>query len=257
MRQANRDLGDRLRRSADPGAFHEDELSGLPEPVARYFRAAITPGAPLARAADLEMRGRLNLNGRWLRFRSHEVLAPHDGFVWRARVAGVIAGSDHYVDGRGQMEWRLFGAVRVAHGEGPDIARSAAGRAAGEAVWVPTTLLPRFGVAWDATSEHDLHARWSIGDVEVTLHLRVDVDGLLEWVRLDRWGDPDQTGTWGMHPFGFEVTATRRFGSFSIPAVGIAGWFHGTERWPDGQFFECDLTSLEPIGETGAREVRP
>ncbi len=238
----------RLRRPADPGAFDDDELSGLPEPVARYLRAAIAPGAPLARAADLDMRGRLKLNGRWLRFHAREVLAPHEGFVWRARVAGVVAGSDRCVDGHGQMDWKLLGLVRVADADGDDIARSAAGRAAGEAVWVPTALLPRFDVIWDATSAHDLHARFTIDGAEVTAHLRIDDAGHLEWVRLDRWGDPDQTGEWGMHPFGFQVTETRRIGPFSIPAAGIAGWFHGTDRWADGQFFTCDITSLEPVG---------
>lgn len=151
------------------------------------------------------MRGRLRLNGRWLRFRAHEVLAPHDGFVWRARVAGIIAESDRCVDGHGQMGWKLLGVARVAHAEGDDVPRSAAGRAAGEAVWVPTSLLPRFGVGWDITSEHDLHAQLTVDGADVTLHLRVDDDGHLEWVRFDRWGDPDQTGEWGMHPFGFQV----------------------------------------------------
>ncbi len=94
-----------LHHPAAPGEFGEDELVGLPEPVARYFRVAITPGAPLARAAEIEMRGRLKLNGRWLRFRAHEVLSPHDGFVWRARVAGLVAGSDRLVDGHGTGRW--------------------------------------------------------------------------------------------------------------------------------------------------------
>lgn len=61
-------------------------------------------------------------------------------------------------------------------------------------------------------------------------------------------GDPDQTGNWGMQPFGFQVTETRRIGQFSIPAAGTAGWFHGTDRWTSGQFFECDITSLDPVG---------
>ncbi|MEO6988280.1 MAG: DUF6544 family protein, partial [Aquihabitans sp.] len=128
-----------------------------------------------------------------------------------------------------------------------DVTRSAAGRAAGEAVWVPTSLLPRFGVSWDATSEHDLQAGLTIDGADVTLHMRIDDEGHLERVRLDRWGDPDETGTWGLHPFGFQVTETRRFGPFSIPAVGTAGWFHGTDRWASGQFFECDITSLKPV----------
>jgi hypothetical protein len=40
-------------------AFSDGELDDLPEPVRRYFRAAIAPGAPLAACARLGMRGRI------------------------------------------------------------------------------------------------------------------------------------------------------------------------------------------------------
>jgi hypothetical protein len=81
------------------------------------------------------------------------VLNPHHGFVWAARAAGVIAGSDRYLDGQGsldgqgRMDWKLLGLVTVAHADGQDVSRSAAGRAGAEAVWLPTALLPRFGGA--------------------------------------------------------------------------------------------------------------
>ncbi len=84
--------------------------------------------------------------GRWLPFRARETLTPQHGFLWAARVAALIAGSDHYVDGSGRMDWKMVGVVRVMHADGPDVSRSGAQRAAAEAVWVPTALLPRFDV---------------------------------------------------------------------------------------------------------------
>lgn len=241
------DLEGRLRVPAAPGSFLDGELTGLPDPVMRYFHAAIAPGAPLARAATLAMQGRLKLNGRWMPLRARQVLAPHQGLVWRARVAGVITGSDRLAEGHGVMDWKLLGLFPVAHDEGEDIARSAAGRGAGEAMWLPTALLPRFGVRWDATGDNDLTAFLSGNGVDTTLHLHTDRHGHPEWVRFDRWGDPDQTGTWGLHPFGFQVTGTRTFGPLTIPSSGSAGWFHGTDRWLDGEFIRCDITALDPV----------
>ena len=101
-----------------PGAFSDGELDGLPEPVRRYFRAAIAPSAPLAASARLRMRGRIKL-GLWLPFRARQVLAPHRGFVWAARVAGIISGSDQYIDGSGWMQWKLLGLVPIVRAEGP------------------------------------------------------------------------------------------------------------------------------------------
>lgn len=57
------------------------------------------------------MRGSIRLGGRWLAFRAREVRAPHRGFVWAARVGGVMAGSDHYTDGQGAMSWKLLGLI--------------------------------------------------------------------------------------------------------------------------------------------------
>lgn len=49
------------------GVFTDEELDGLPEPAARYSRAAIAPGTPLAQTARITMRGRIKLK-KWLRF---------------------------------------------------------------------------------------------------------------------------------------------------------------------------------------------
>jgi hypothetical protein len=100
------------------------------------------------------------------------------------------------------MRWRLLGLVPVMAADGPDLSRSAAGRVVGEAMWVPTALLPRFGVSWSATDDHHLTARWRIDSHEAALELALD----------------DQ---------------------------GRAGWFYGTDRWPEGEFFRYQLTSME------------
>lgn len=64
-------------------------------------------------------------------------------------------------------------------------------------------------------------------------------------VSFDRWGDPDSTGTWAYHPFGFEVTGWTTFGPVTIPAAGRAGWHYGTQRWAEGEFFRCRITHHE------------
>jgi hypothetical protein len=126
--------------------------------------------------------------------------------------------------------------------DGPDLSRSAAGRAAGEAMWVPTALLPRFGVDWSAADDRHLTARWRIDATQVELHLVVDAEGRLRAGVFQRWGDPDQTGTWSLH----------RFGGVSVPSTGRAGWFYGTDRWRQGEFFRYRITSLQLIADPGA-----
>jgi hypothetical protein len=157
----------------------------------------------------------------------------------------VVGGFDRYVGGEGQMRWRLLGLVPVMAADGPDLSRSAAGRVVGEAMWVPTALLPRFGVDWSAADDHHLSARWRVDTYEAALELVVDDQGWLRESVFQRWGDPDRTGSYGLHPCGGEVTAYASFGGVSVPARGRAGWFYGTNRWAEGEFFRYQLTSLE------------
>jgi hypothetical protein len=246
-RRRIRALERRLSIGSAPGQLTEDELDTLPEAARRYFAHAMAPGAPLAQAARVRMRGQLKLGARWLPFRAHEVLAPRAGFVWAARVAGLVTGSDHYVDADGALDWKLLGLIRVMHASGPDVARSAAGRGAAEGVWVPSALLPRFGVDWSSETDDHIVANYRIDDVDLELHCRLDAEGRLRSITFDRWGDPDETGSYGQHPFGVEVTGYDAFGPYAVPSAGRAGWFPHSDRWPESVFFRYQLTHYQPV----------
>jgi hypothetical protein len=233
-----------------PGNFTESELHGLPAPVASYLRSAVAVGTPLALTARINMRGRIKI-GRWVPFRAIEILSPHLGFVWAARAAGIISGSDRFVEGDGGMDWKLAGLLPVMRSAGPEISRSAAERAAAEAVWIPTALLPRFGVDWSTTGDRQISARYRIADYPVRIDYSLTDDCRIRSVRFDRWGDPDGTGTFGVHVFGGEFTAHTAFDGVTIPSEGRLGWHYGTDRWGEGEFFRYRITNLELV--TGRR----
>ena len=211
----------------------------------RYLATAIAPGTPRHTSARLRMRGSIKV-GRWLPFRARQVLSPHDGFVWAARAAWLIAGSDRYLDGAGALEWKLAGLVTVARAEGPDVARSAAGRAGAEGIWLPTALLPRFGVRWAAPAHDRVTAAFAVGETPLELELRLDAAGRVVSLAFDRWGDPGGDGAFAWHRFGGEVTGYARFGGLTIPSAGRLGWFWGTDRWDEGEFFRYRITELRP-----------
>ena len=232
-----------------PTVFTPAELRGLDEPVRRYFRAAVVPGTPLFSAARIEMRGQIKV-GRWIPFRATEMLAPRSGFLWRARAAGIITGSDRYVERQGEMRWRLAGFPLLSAG-GPDVARSAVGRVGAEGLWVPTALLPRFGVEWQATSANEIVGRFDIDDVPVEVCHRLTASGELTATSVSRWGDPDGGQHFDWHPFGGSVRAPRTWAGLTVPSEGSVGWFPGTDRWPEGEFFRYRLTGLQPFQRPG------
>jgi hypothetical protein len=109
----------------------------------------------------------------------------------------------------------------------------------------------RFGVGWTAADDRHVTATLCLDGVEVDLHYVLEDDGRISWVVLDRWGDSDRTESWGWYPFGGEVTGYRTFGGVTVPSVGRVGWFYGTDRWSQGEFFRFQLSALElsaPLG---------
>jgi len=72
-------------------------------------------------------------------------------------------------------------------------------------------------------------------------------------VVFDRWGDPDETGSWAWHPFGGEITGYRSFaGGLTIPSAGRFGWRFGTDRWAEGEFFRYEITKLQTASTDGS-----
>jgi hypothetical protein len=241
-------LGGWERRLASrvEGRFTEAEIRDLPEPVQRHLIMAIRPGTEITAAAAMTMHGNLKL-GRWLPFRARQVLNPHEGFIWAARVAGLIVGSDRYLDGTGGMDWKVAGLLPVAHEEGPDVSKSAAGRGGAEAIWIPTALLPRFGASWSAADDSHISVCHTLGVTPIEARYTLDSDGRIKSVVFDRWGDPDKTGTFDWYLFGGEIADYRTYDGLSIPSAGRFGWHFGTDRWPEGEFFRYEVTSLRPL----------
>ncbi|MGY1770909.1 DUF6544 family protein [Blastococcus sp. SYSU D00813] len=218
-------------------------VAGLPAAARRWLTHAVAPGTPLWPSVVLDMRGEIRL-GAWRPFTATQVLAPPNGFVWAAtaRFAGLrVAGFDRYSSGSGQMDWRLGGVVPVMRASGPDVTRSAAGRLAGEAALAPTTAL---GAAWTAGADDgSAVARWRIGDQDESAEFTVGPDGRLVGVVMQRWGDPGGE-PFGRYPFGVAIEAEETFSGVTIGSSLRAGWWWGTDRQAEGEFFRARITGV-------------
>jgi hypothetical protein len=72
-----------------------------------------------------------------------------------------------------------------------------------------------------------------------------------EWVSRWRVYPPDDCRRAPRRAFrrvgaccGGDVTAHSTFEGLTIPSAGTFGWFYGTDRWPDGEFFRYQITDL-------------
>ncbi|EHK83827.1 hypothetical protein M1C57_01335 [Rhodococcus pyridinivorans] len=212
----------------------------LPPAARRWINHAVAEGTPMAAAARLEMSGQIRL-GSWRPFTAVQLLAPTSGFVWAAttRIGPVsVSGYDRFTDGCGEMRWRIGGIIPVMSADGPDVSDSAAGRLAGESIFVPTS----FPLARWRGDEFVAAATWTVAGRKETVRLDVAEDGALCGVRMLRWGNPDNH-EFGRYPFIVAVEAEHRFGGMTIASRIRASWDTGTGT--DGEFFRAEITSAD------------
>jgi hypothetical protein len=226
-----------LRASTE--VFEPTQTAKLPLPVRMWLQHSIRAGTPLARTAWLRMRAHIRI-GAWRPFVATQVLAPGVGFIWAAtaKVAGIpVLGYDKYVDGVGEMRWRIDGLVPVMSARDTNISISAAARLAAESVFVPTAFA---GPAW-SSDDTGAHAMWSIDDHRETVDLDIDDNGRLRGLHMQRWGSPNGA-PFGRYPFGVAVDSEREFDGITIPSAVRAGWWWRTDRQAEGEFFRAIIT---------------
>ncbi|WP_084176500.1 DUF6920 family protein [[Limnothrix rosea] IAM M-220] len=230
--------------------FDPDFLTNLPPVAKRYLETAISPqlrntiaDKPLASAVRLWMHGEIKLGQQWHPFKGEEVIHWQRGMVWRATtwMKGLpIWGADRLVDGVGSMQWKMLGLFPVMQASGQDVSRSGVGRVQGEAVWLPSVLCqPEIG--WLDLDESTAQANFTIFGEPAHLVLSVNHVGLLESVKLARWGNP-AGDTYGYVNFGGIVEKNETFSGYTIPTRLRIGWFFGGDRFAsEGEFFRCTI----------------
>jgi hypothetical protein len=147
------------------------------------------------------------------------------------------------------MRWKLAGIVPVMSASDDDTYRSAAGRLAGEMMLLPGAVIGEH-VQWtDCTdgagsSCSSCTASVTTGPFTHRVTVGIDSDGVLESVVLPRWGNPDGKAH-REHSFGVEMEGDQQMGGYRVPRDMRAGWWFGTPRWAEGEFFRATIDTME------------
>jgi hypothetical protein len=240
---------DAARRPIATNTYGPSELIGLPEPVQRYFRAALRGGQQLVAAVNMEHRGTFNpseTGEHWKPFVSTQrVVTQRPGFDWDARIAMIpgvtVRVHDAYVAGEGLLRATLFGLVPLAEIRNtPMIAQGELMRFVAEAAWYPTALLPSQGVQWKAVNDRSAMATLRDADIEVTLLFRFNEHDLIDSVHADA-----RAATVGksivMMPWECRMSNYQTHNGMIVPLTGEVAWVR-----PEGRkaYYRGTVTSL-------------
>jgi hypothetical protein len=256
--------GDLLARMQDAdrllatAAYDPAELEGLPTPVQRYFRWALTPGQPIIAHVEVRHKGMFNMDlaaDRWAPFTSRQhVVTARPGFVWDGRMRAApglpIRVIDAYVAGEGALIPALFGLFDITRMQGSgEIARGELMRYFAEAAWYPTALLPSQSVTWRGIDDATADATLTDGDVSLTMRFTFAPDGAIESVRADARGYTNGDRT-EMHPWEGRWSNYQQQGGMRVPLTGEVAWLMPQGRKP---YWRGSITAINYDYASAAR----
>jgi len=175
----------------DAGTFTSASVADLPPPVARYFRHVLTEGQKLVTRFSFTQEGQFRMgesDDSWRPMRATQRFAVREpGFVWDARIQAFplapVLVRDSYVRGEAGMRASILGLVTVMNAPvSADLNAGALQRYLGEAVWLPTALLPVSGVRWTAIDDRSALATFSDYTTTVSLEFHFNSSDEVERV---------------------------------------------------------------------------
>jgi len=176
--------------------FTYDQISGLPEPVQRYFKYSLKEGLPYISYARLKHNGtfRTKEDQKWMPISGEEYFTTQrPGFVWYATVRPFplvwIAARDMYFQGQGNIVIKLFSTVRIGESRGKEIDQGTLMRWLAEAPWYPTALLPSDRLHWEARDSNSAQLLFSDAGINISATVYFNEKGEIVRFVADRYRD--------------------------------------------------------------------
>lgn len=130
--------------------FNYDQLTGLPEPVQRYFRHTLKDGQPYINSVRLLHSGQFktDLKKNWVDIKGEQYFTTlQPGFIWKGKTK-IFTARDMYIADNGRLVVLLFSLFKVVDGQGEKFNQGEILRWLAESVWFPTNLLPSKNLQW-------------------------------------------------------------------------------------------------------------
>ena len=224
------------------------DLAGLPAPARRYLSHSLPAAGPLATAVELDLEQRVKVHkmkhdSPFHVYRMCLVLSAGRGMTSTGWLRNGTPRSVlfWYAKGEGEVREALFDLVAIVDRTGAEVAKSLRGRALGDLFLLPSAFLPQNGATWEAIDDEHAQVTVRLDGDELPLTLRIDPEGRLREVTVQRWASVgNEGGRFSMIPFGMTVEEERTFDGYTIPSRLRGGWWYDTDRYVESLQLRID-----------------
>lgn len=178
--------------------FSYEQLSGLPEPVQRYFKHVLKHGQPYISYAGITHDGQFKAGADkdWVNIQGEQyVTTEKPGFIWKGKTS-MFTARDMYIADQGRLVVSLFSLIKVVDGKGEQYNQGELLRWLGESVMYPTNLLPGERLQWSSIDARS--AKFTFNYNELSLFYIVTFNDVGEITQLEtrRYMDKKNLETW-------------------------------------------------------------
>jgi hypothetical protein len=215
--------------------FSYAQISGLPEPVQRYFKRVLQNGQPYISYVRIKHDGtfKTGLDKPWVKILGEQyATTDKPGFIWKGSTT-LFTARDMYIKNQGRLVVSLFGLLPIVNGKGKNFNQGELLRWLGESVLYPTNLLPSQSLKWSAIDQHT--AQFTFNHDSFSLVYMVTFNDVGEIIQLQtkRYMDQDHLESWVIKmanykeinhvlvPTNFDVLWRLRGGDFSYARFNI------------------------------------
>ena len=133
-----------------------EQLSELPVPVANWLKTSGIVGKEKVNTVWLSQKAKMKMKPgqeTWYYARAEQYFAiKKPAFVWKVNMNMPpfikIAGRDKFIDGKGEMQIKMFSTINVVNANGNQIDEGTLQRFLGEIVWFPSAALSPY-ISWE------------------------------------------------------------------------------------------------------------
>ncbi|MBA2868820.1 DUF6544 family protein [Methanococcus maripaludis] len=224
--------------------FDENRLNENISPLAKKFiNNSIKNGTKIPKTAILDIEGKMRTKidetAPWNDISSKEILSK-DGFVWKAEIKSgplILKGADYYFENNSEINFALYGLIPVVKESNKDITKSASGRLAMELiVWNPWTVFMNKNTEFKDVDSETFSVSFEIDGEPVTVYLKIDDEGNLKEVYMNRWNKLEND-SYEYIPFGGTISDQLEQNGLKIAKTLNVGWNYGSREYVQTFYF--------------------
>lgn len=185
-------------RSIPSKHFHKDQLTGLPEPVQRYFMHVLPEGQPYISYARIKHVGQFkaDLKKGWMNIEGEQYATTEKpGFIWKGTTAMFVA-RDMYISDKGRLVVSLFSIFPVVDAQGAPYDKGELLRWLGESILYPTNLLPSERLQWSPIDSKNARLTFNYNGLSLFFNITFNEMGEITRMETQRYMDEQQEETW-------------------------------------------------------------